>query len=152
MSRLTLEQLSDRIEINDLLIRYTTAIDTKSWKLLDTCFTPDAHLDYTSAGGVKGPYPQVRGWLEKALAAFPMTVHFISNSVVTLEGSKARARTCVLNPMGFPNPDGSLHLFTVGAYYNDELARTDQGWRITQRIEEQAFLDGSLPKALQIPK
>ena len=54
--------------------------------------------------------------------------------------------------MGFPNPDGSLHLFTVGAYYNDELARTNQGWRITQRIEEQAFLDGSLPAALQIPK
>ncbi len=152
MSALTLQQLSDRIEINDLLIRYTTAIDTKDWKLLGTCFTPDAHLDYTSAGGIKGAYPQVCAWLEKALAAFPMTVHFISNSVVTLAGSKARARTCVLNPMGFPNPDGSLHLFTVGAYYNDELARTDQGWRITQRIEEQAFLDGSLPSALQIPK
>ena len=72
--------------------------------------------------------------------------------MVTLEGSKARARTCVLNPMGFPNPDGSLHLFTVGAYYNDELAQTSQGWRITQRIEEQAFLDGSLPAALQIPR
>jgi hypothetical protein len=53
--------------------------------------------------------------------------------------------------MGFPNPDGSLHMFTVGAYYNDELARTDQGWRIAQRIEEQAFLDGSLPAALKIP-
>ncbi len=152
MAPLSVQQLSDRIEINDLLICYTTAIDTKSWTLLDTCFTPDAHLDYTSAGGIKGPYPKVRGWLEKALAAFPMTVHFISNSVVTLEDSKARARTCVLNPMGFPNPDGSLHLFTVGAYYNDELSRTEQGWRITQRIEEQAFLDGSLPTALQIPK
>ena len=152
MAPLTLEQLSDRVEINDLLIRYTTAIDTKSWTLLDTCFTPDAHLDYTSAGGIKGPYPTVRGWLEKALAAFPMTVHFIGNSVVTLEGDKAKARTFVLNPMGFPNKDGSLHLFTVGAFYNDELVRTGTGWRIAKRVEEQAFLDGSLPAALQIPK
>jgi len=149
---LSLEQISGRIEINDLLTRYTTAIDTKSWKLLDTCFTPDAHLDYTSAGGIKGAYPQVRAWLEKALKAFPMTVHFIGNSVVTLEGDKAKARTFVLNPMGFPNKDGSLHLFTVGAFYNDELVRTGTGWRIAKRVEEQAFLDGSLPAALQIPK
>jgi hypothetical protein len=30
--------------------------------------------------------------------------------------------------------------------------RTGTGWRIAKRIEEQAFLDGSLPAALQIPK
>ena len=90
---LSLEQISDRIEIDDLLTRYTNAIDTKDWSLLDSCFTPDAHLDYTSAGGVAGDYPKVRQWLEKALAPFPMTVHFISNSSVELAGDEARART-----------------------------------------------------------
>ena len=145
------QEISDRIEIGDLLTRYAKAIDTKDWKLLDSCFTADAHLDYTSAGGVKGAYPEVRAWLEKALAPFPMTVHFISNTTVDLEGDGARTRTYVLNPMGFPNPDGTLHLFTVGAYYNDRLVRTGEGWRIIERIEEQAFLDGSLPEALQIP-
>ena len=148
---LSIEEISDRIEIDDLLTRYTVAIDTKDWKLLDQCFTPDAHLDYTSAGGVKGSYPEVRAWLEKALAPFPMTVHFISNTTVELDGDAARTRTYVLNPMGFPNPDGTLHLFTVGAYYNDQLVRTEDGWRIAERIEEQAFLDGTLPEALQIP-
>ena len=53
--------------------------------------------------------------------------------------------------MGFPNPDGSLHLFTVGAYYLDELVRTEAGWRISQRVEEQAYLEGSLPEALRVP-
>jgi 3-phenylpropionate/cinnamic acid dioxygenase small subunit len=152
MAPLSLQQVSDRIEIHDLLTRYTVAIDTKDWRLLDTCFTPDAHLDYTSAGGVAGAYPEVRKWLERALSPFPMTVHYITNSVVTLEGDKARAKTAVLNPMGFANPDKSLHLFTVGAYYVDELVRTAQGWRIAKRTEEQAFLDGSLPAALQIPR
>ena len=148
---LSLQQVSDRIEINDLLIRYTTAIDTKDYSLLDTCFVPDAHLDYTSAGGIAGAYPEVRQWLEKALAPFAVTVHFISNSVVDLGGDEAKARTCVLNPMGFPNPDGSLHMFTVGAYYNDELVRTEAGWRIRKRVEESAFLEGTLPEALRIP-
>jgi len=147
----SIEEISDRLEINDLLIRYTVAIDTKDWKLLDTCFTPDAHVDYTSSGGIAGTYPEARAWLEKALALFSMTVHFISNTTVTLTGDSAASKTCVLNPMGYTNEDGSLHIFTVGAYYLDKLVRTDEGWRIAERIEEQAFLEGSLPAALQIP-
>jgi len=148
---LSLREVSDRIQIHDLLTRYTAAIDEKDWVLLDTCFTPDAHLDYTSAGGVAGDYPKVRAWLEAALAPFRMTVHYITNSRVELAGDRATARTAVLNPMGFANPDGSLHQFTVGAYYNDELVRTEEGWRIARRIEEQAFMEGTLPEALRIP-
>jgi len=148
---MSLREISDRIEIQDLLTRYTVAIDTKDWNLLDTCFTPDAQLDYTESGGTKGAYPEVRQWLEKALGLFPMTMHFISNTTVQIEGDRARARTYVINPMGFPKEDGSLHLFTVGGYYNDELVRTADGWRIARRYEEQAYLEGSLPEALQVP-
>ncbi len=150
--RMSLDEISDRIQINDLLIRYTTAIDTKDYKLLDSCFTPDADVDYTTSGGTKGKYPEVRKWLEKALAPFPMTVHFISNSAVELDGDRASGKTLVINPMGFPNDDGSLHIFTVGAYYIDKLVRTDDGWRIADRFEQQVYLEGSLPKALQIPR
>jgi hypothetical protein len=130
---LSTRELSDRLQINDLLIRYTRAIDTKDWALLDTCFTPDAHVDYTSAGGVAGDYPKVRAWLEKALAPFPMTVHALANSIVEIDGDRATART-------------------VGAFYNDKLVWTDDGWKIRERIEETAFMDGSMPEALQIPE
>lgn len=149
---LSLQQISDRIEIQDLLTRYTVAIDTKDWSLLDTCFLPDAAVDYTATGGIKGRYPEVRAWLEKALAPFPVTVHYISNSTVELDGDRASSRTYVINPMGFPNPDGSLHMFTVGGYYVDELVRNADGWRIAKRVEESAFLDGTLPEALRIPR
>jgi hypothetical protein len=148
---LSIEEISDRIQINDLLVRYTVAIDTKDYNLLDSCFTPDAHVDYKSSGGIAGSYPEARAWLEKALAAFPMTVHFISNTTVELKGDEARSKTYVLNPMGFPKDDGSLHIFTVGAYYIDKLVRTKDGWRIAERVEEQAVLDGTLPEALKIP-
>ena len=148
---LSLQQLSDRIEINDLLIRYTKAIDQKDWKLLDTVFTPDAEVDYVSSGGIKGSYAEARAWLEKALAIFPVTVHYVTNSEVTLQGDRAASRTAVYNPMFFKNKDESLHHFAVGAFYVDELVRTKAGWRIAKRREEQAFLEGSLPKALAIP-
>lgn len=149
---LSLQQISDRIEIQDLLVRYTSAIDGKDWALLDTCFTKDAHLDYTSAGGIAGDYPKVRAWLEAALAPFPMTVHYITNSVVELAGDAAKARTAVFNPMGFQNQDGTLHHFNVGAYYNDRLVRTPDGWRIRERIEQSVFMDGDLPAGLEIPR
>jgi len=148
---LSLQEISDRIEIDDLLIRYTKAIDQKDWKLLDTVFTPDAELDYVSSGGIKGRYPEVRAWLEKALAIFAVTAHYVTNSEVTLQGDRASARTAVYNPMFFQNPDGSMHHFAVGAHYVDELVRTAQGWRIAKRREDQAFLEGALPKALTIP-
>ena len=73
-----------------------------------------------------------------------MTQHMISNSVVELAGDQATAKTMVFNPMGRKKPDGSLHLFYVGAYYIDKLVRTQDGWRIADRYEDQAFLEGSL--------
>ena len=141
---MTLEEISDRIEINDLLVRYTVAIDEKDWELLDTVYTPDAKVDYTSSGGIKGEYPEVRAWLAKALAAFPMTQHLISNSVVELAGDRATARTMVFNPMGTANDRGGYKLFFVGGWYEDKLVRTAAGWRIAERFERKAFME-SLP-------
>lgn len=55
--------LEDRIEMDDLLTRYASAIDGLDWDLLDTVFTSDSHLDYRSAGGVEEAIPKfVDGW------------------------------------------------------------------------------------------
>jgi 3-phenylpropionate/cinnamic acid dioxygenase small subunit len=136
------QQLVDRRAIDDLLTRYAAAIDTKDWDLLDTCFTPDAFIDYTSAGGTKGNYPEVRAWLAEALAAFPMTQHLVTNRTVTLDGDTGRGRAYFYNPMGSPGPDGAMQLFFVGGYYNDRFVRTPDGWRIAERIEETAWFHG----------
>ena len=148
---LSLQEISDRLEIQALMIRYARSIDTQDYELLDSCFIADAHVDYTQSGGTKGPYPEVRAWLEKALAPFATMMHFIGNTAIEFDRDKASSRTYVINPMGFPNPDGTLHMFTVGAHYVDKLVRTDQGWRIAERIEEAVYMDGTLPGALQIP-
>jgi hypothetical protein len=55
---MSIEEISDRLEIQALLTRYTIAIDTHDWELLDTVFTPDAWIDYESSGGTKGNYPE----------------------------------------------------------------------------------------------
>jgi len=149
---LSLQEVSDRIEISDLLVRYTRAIDDKDWALLDTVFTPDAAIDYTTSGGIKGQYPEVRAWLGKALAAFPITIHAITNSTIELDGDRATGKTLVNNPMVIPQEGGGQTQFTVWAWYVDELVRTDLGWRIAKRFEDQVFVEGGPPAGHEIPK
>jgi 3-phenylpropionate/cinnamic acid dioxygenase small subunit len=137
----TPDEVADRLEIDDLLTRYAVAIDTKDWGLLATCFTPDAHVDYSAVGGAKGAYPEVAAWLAETLAMFPMTQHFVTNRYVRLDGDVATGRSYFYNPMGSPDGDGGLSLFFVGGYYNDVFRRTGDGWRIVERVEENAWFD-----------
>lgn len=136
---MTIEQLIDRTEVDDLLICYATAVDTKDWDLYETCFTEDAFIDYESAGGIKGKLPEVRAWLEKTLVMFPMTQHVVCNRVVKLDGDSGTARSVFYNPMGLPQGDNGHILFFDGGYYNDKLVRTADGWRISERIEESSY-------------
>jgi 3-phenylpropionate/cinnamic acid dioxygenase small subunit len=142
---LSLQEMSDRMEIQDVLTRYALAIDAKDWALLDTCFVPDAHLDYTCTGGKKGPYPELRKWLADVLSSFAVTMHFIGNISVRIEGHRAYARTYLWNPMGFGKNEAALEWFAVAAHYVDELVRTDDGWRIRQRVQEHGAMVGVLP-------
>ena len=56
---LSLEEISDRLEIQQLLIDYSTAIDRKRFDDLDRVFTPDAYIDYRVTGGIDGRFPEV---------------------------------------------------------------------------------------------
>ena len=138
MATMTLQDIADRIEIDDLLTRYATALDAKDWHLFSTCFTPDARIDYSAAGGITGALPEVREWLASVMAAFPMTQHLVTNKAVRLDGDTATCRSCLFNPMGVPEGDG-MAVWLEGGYYRDRLVRTADGWRIAERTEEPTY-------------
>jgi 3-phenylpropionate/cinnamic acid dioxygenase small subunit len=144
-------ELRDRLAINDLLVRYAWAIDTKDFEALDNVFTADAHIDYTATGGIAGSLAEIKPWLAESLAAFPATQHLLSNSEVTIDGDRATARTAVYNPMGAATREGPLHFFFLGGVYADQMVRTPAGWRITQRVEHFVWMDGKLPRELYVP-
>jgi 3-phenylpropionate/cinnamic acid dioxygenase small subunit len=137
---MTLQEVADRIEIEDLLTRYATAVDAKDWDLYASCFTADAFVDYTGAGGIKGTVAEVTRWLAQVMPLFPMTQHLITNRAIVLRGDTATCRSYLFNPMAMRRDaaDG-LALFFDGGYYNDTLVRTADGWRIAERVEEPAY-------------
>jgi 3-phenylpropionate/cinnamic acid dioxygenase small subunit len=145
----TPEQLSDRAEIQDVIHRYAWSIDTRDWDTLDTCFTEDAYVDYSSnPAGRAGPYKEIRPWLERNLAAFAVMQHLMMNIDVTFDGDRATARTMMVNPMGAKTREGPLHFFYVGGRYDDDFVRTPDGWRIAKRVETLLWFEGSLPAEL----
>ena len=142
--------LADRLEIRDLLLRYSTAIDSRQWDLLDTVFLPDATLDYRGAGGIAGPYPEVKRWLAEVLPMFRVTQHLVLNDVVELDGDRARSTAQFLNP-NEATIDGAPWMFTVGGTYHDQLVRTTDGWRIARRVEETLWWEHPMPGLAPTP-
>jgi hypothetical protein len=138
---LTLEEISDRFEIQQLMVDYSTAIDRKQFDDLDRVFTPDAYIDYRVTGGIDGHFPEVKAWLKDVLPNFPAYYHMLGNFDVRVDGDSAASRTICFNPMVFnasPNPQEKQILF-VGIWYVDEFVRTAQGWRMCRRVEEKCF-------------
>lgn len=137
-----LQDLSDRIEIADLLTRYADAVDRRDWDRYRSVFTPDARIDYTSVGGVAGSVDEVCNWLAEALVMFESTQHMISNIEVELDGDTAAVTAMVINPMKLP--DGTVHgtVWTTGGWYHHKLVRTPDGWRSRHLREEASWFQG----------
>lgn len=133
---LSLQEMSDRLEIQDLFARYSFAIDERDWDALDAIFTPDAQIDYTETGGAKGTYPEIKAWLPGALERFPMFQHMVATTKLDIAGDEARSRTILFNPMTHRAEDGTEQVFFIGLWYRDRLVRTTEGWRIADRYEE----------------
>jgi hypothetical protein len=139
---LDLAQVSDRIEIGDLLTRYTRAVDGGDWDRLDEVFLPDAWIDYTATGGIAGAFPEVKAWLAKMLPLFSRRQHVIAQSEVRLLGDTAFVVAYFINPMVITQPEGPELLWEFGGYYHHELVRTAQGWRSRELVEELVWRRG----------
>jgi hypothetical protein len=138
---LTLQEISDRLEIQVLVNRYAQIIDAKEFDLLrEEVFCEDAHIDYSVFGGSKGDLESTIEFLHKAMQLFPNTQHLNANIQIQLDGDKATGRVMCLNPQEMKLPDMEEHLFFCGLWYVDEYRRTEKGWRIARRVEEKSFV------------
>jgi hypothetical protein len=139
-----LAAMMDRLEIEQVLVRYSTLIDTKQFDLLATdVFTADAVVDYTKApGGIAGSVKEVSAWLGKVLAPFNVLQHMLGNFDITIDGDQAKSICYFHNPMGLPGEGGAVSMFWCGGLYIDELVRTSRGWRIRHRIDEVLYMHG----------
>src|SRR3954463_11241175 len=135
---LSAQEVSDRLELQDLLIRYSEAIDRREFDELDDIFIGDAFISYSDTGGIDGQYPQVKAWLAETLPAFfERNAHMLGLPAIKLAGDTATARTFCFNPMILKGDKPKV--MQVGVWYDDEFVRTANGWRLSRRVEIKCY-------------
>jgi 3-phenylpropionate/cinnamic acid dioxygenase small subunit len=122
------------LEITALVNRYAQAVDSKDWAMYESCFTADAEIDYSSAGGARGGVAQSTAWLATMLAPISVSQHFITNQVIEVKGEEATCRAYFFGVVGNQS-EAESSLIWVGGIYEDRLRRTDDGWRIAELVD-----------------
>lgn len=135
-------RLADRTAIVDLSTAYTYAVDDGDWVRWEALFLPDAHIDYTSSGGIAGTPAELAAWMPDALAIFTFCLHTSATHEIRFTGAdRATGRVHVFNRNGL-EWDGQPQILDVGAVYHDTYARVDDRWRFASRIERTVSLTG----------
>ena len=135
--------LTDRLAVQDVLIRYATALDTRDWQLLRTCFVPDVVGVYETLGEVRG-YEALERMCRGVLEPLAATQHQITNPVITINEDEASS-TCYLQSTHVRDEPGGDNWVVAGTY-TDSWVRTDAGWRIVRRSLRRIWTSGRLPE------
>jgi 3-phenylpropionate/cinnamic acid dioxygenase small subunit len=116
----------DRIAIEEVILRYATALDTQDWDLLRACFRPDARTVMDRVGEF-GTREAVIERLAPRLKIFAALQHFISNVMISGNGDTAAARNYFVSHHVPENADA----YTYGGTFEFAFVRDREGWRVS---------------------
>jgi hypothetical protein len=132
---------TDLLNIQRLLFDYAWACDSGDWELLRSVFTDDARLDYSSTGGPAAGRDEVVAWLQESLSLLGFIQHVVSNFRIEISGDQAEGRAMFLTSFRLP---GSDDVVLTGGYYDLELVRTSNGWRMRSFVEENQWMSSGI--------
>jgi len=131
--QMTLQELIDREEIRDVIMRYCRGIDRLDFELIRSSFHPDAVADFPEdvyTGKVDG----FINFLKKELPTFARTNHFLGNLLIELDGDVAHTETYIIGyDKSTPAHKWGGAFVTLWARYVDRFERRDGVWRIAHR-------------------
>ena len=144
---LSVQEMSDRFEIQDLLVGYCYAVDSRDFDRLDNYFTADAFIDYSEMALFKGTLEETKAFLRASFQQVLAAQHVVSTTryEFSADGQSATTKTVCYNPMTVPatGPDSTESTTMVcGLWYIHDLVRTPEGWRIARLYEEKSHMIG----------
>ncbi len=153
----SVRELLDRAAITELIYTVARAMDARDWDLLASCYTPEAVGDYSNAtvDGREAIIAGAKGFLDP----FDATQHLVGNVQITVgadtgtetgtETDTATAHATFIAQHVRAGATGGGH-YILGGDYDDNLRRTDEGWKITRRRIRGIWGDGD-PSVLSLP-
>ncbi len=124
----------DREAIRDCVARLARGEDRRSADLIRSCWWPEARFDY---GVHSGDFTSYLAWVVPGADAVRNTQHLIGQSVIVLEGDRARAETHVFSYHRIEADSGGQtgdRDTCIGGRYLDRFEKRDGLWRIGERV------------------
>jgi hypothetical protein len=129
----SLKALQDRAEISDVLYRYASGVDSFDRDVVRSALADDVVGHYGNADPVNGG-DALADWIASATATVIWQWHLLNVYHVTIDGDQAKTLSYLTSYQVFEeDPKAAIILV---ARYHDELKRTPDGWKISDRTME----------------
>jgi hypothetical protein len=122
---------TDYEQVQELMVRYGRAIDTRDLLALRRCFTADMVARYASFAKELHGHGELEAYIHSAVTRLDATHHMFMNFIVDLEGDAGRFSCSVQAQHVLANAPGG-GLYTVGGDYLNDVVRTPEGWKMTR--------------------
>lgn len=126
------QHLLDRAAIEDVIARFTFALDRRDYELLGGCFAPS--FAYVHGEQRFTTTAALVGHLKSLVEHFASTSHFLGNQLISVSGGEATAETyCYVTHRDsqFSTPS---EWSKGGRKYLDRLVKRDGPWLIAERV------------------
>ncbi|KUR76707.1 nuclear transport factor 2 family protein [Novosphingobium sp. Fuku2-ISO-50] len=128
----------DERAIAAVLVAYASGIDQRDWRLFHSCFTPDCEADYGQFGHWHGAHA-ITAFMKEAHAICGATLHRITNIDIRSHNGSVHVRSYV-DALLMPQIEGGPIHRGIGTY-DDQFARTANGWQIARRQFNVVLID-----------
>jgi hypothetical protein len=123
----------DKAAVIEVLNLYAFALDARQWDLFDRVFTADVDADFGPAGAAWSGLEEFKESFARFHDTLDSHAHTMMGHLVDVDGDRAHAFSYGNWLLVRAAAEGGPTWLGTG-WYDDELIRTDQGWRIQKRV------------------
>jgi len=123
----------DKTEIIEILNLYGLALDARQWHLFDRIFTADVIAEFGPAGAAWTGLAEFKRSFAEFHDRLDSHQHTMMGQLVHVDGDRANAFSYGNWLLVREAAEGGPTWLGTG-WYDDELVRTDRGWRIQRRV------------------
>jgi hypothetical protein len=128
-----LRALQDRTDIEDVLYKYSSSVDSFDKEGVRSCLADDIRAEYGNGEPVTDG-DTLANWIAEATATCIWQHHLLNVYHVKIDGDQASTLSYLTSYQVFEeDPNAAIILV---ARYHDELRRTPDGWKISKRVME----------------
>jgi ketosteroid isomerase-like protein len=129
----SLQALTDKEAIRDLVLLYSRAIDRKDPALLRDLYTADATDSHGDS--FDGPADAYCTFIERSLPHMPYSGHHVCNHLISVDGDRGDGEVYALAYHVIPDgQSGQLEDFMAVRYIDNYRREADGRWRFAKRV------------------